>query len=519
MTNYLIYNFSGELDDLSHIFPNDRFAQISAIMKESGQHVEIWDRGNIDELISLEKEYLEELGNLSFDETTANHQQKVTAEAHAILSKNFDVVLVNLWHGSGFKFSSDLVTALKAQNPSLHIFGIGQKVDWFKESILHVVPALDGVILGLGYRTIELMARGQDIANLPNMILNHNGKITSNAREIVDPNLYKRPIYSSDIYHGIDGKFPLYEISLSNQACPQGCVFCVRPETYGRVGIRREVDDVVQEIAYLVEHQHAKLFRINDSTPPPDALTTLAQTIIDRGLHNEGICLSGFSRIDVNRNEQFDVLRKANIGALFFGIESLDDRHLTSIKKGTNYPAIKDTLQRAHESGIYTIGSFIFPLPGETETSMNTTLERIAEMKACLDSVLVLPAGIYPPTEWGKHPEKYGIKLFPDYVDRMVIYPIKYLIPLHLWPPMAFSYDIMGKPADEVSSQDIVRLNGRFVKTIREEIGIPGIPDYYWSIAKLFKQDVADFTKHVVMAMIQRNYREIEKIVIAAKTV
>jgi hypothetical protein len=265
-------------------------------------------------------------------------------------------------------------------------------------------------------------------------------------------------------------------------------------------------------------NHHAKLFRINDSTPPPNALTALAQTIIDRGLHTENICLSGFSRIDVNRNEQFDVLRDANIGALFFGIESLDDRQLANIKKGTNYPAIKDTLQRAHESGIFTIGSFIFPLPGETEASMNTTLERIAEMKECLDSVLVLPAGIYPPTEWGKHPEKYGIKLFPDYVDKMVTYPIKYLIPLHLWPSVAFSYGIMGKTADEVNFQDIVKFHGRFVKTIREEIGIPGIPDYYWSIAKLFKQDVIDFTRHVVMAMMQRNYREIEKIVITAKT-
>ncbi len=519
MKNYLIYNFSGELDDLSHVFPNDRFAQISAIIKESGKHVEIWDKGNIYELLSLGKDYLEELGNLSFYETTSNYRKKITAEAGAIMSKNFDVVLVNLWHGSGFKFSTDLVNVIKEKTPSVKIFGIGQKVDWVKEHILKIVPSLDGLILGLGYKTIELMVRGENIEGLPNIILNNNGKIAYNVQEVVDPNLYKTPIYSSDLYHGIDGKFPLYEISLSNQACPQKCVFCVRPENYGGVVIKRNIDDVVKEIAYLMENKSAKLFRINDSTPPPNSLTHLAQKIIDSRLHNENICISGFSRIDVNRNEQFDVLRKAKIGALFFGIESLDDHNLMKINKGTNYKVIKETLRRAHESGIYTIGSFIFPLPGETEISMKITLERIDEIKEFLDSILVLPAGIYPSTVWGKHPEKYGIKMFPDSVDKVVIYPIKYLIPLHLWPPFPFSYDVMGKTAAEVSFQDIVMLHERFVKTIREDIGIPGIPDYYWSIAKLLKKDVVDFTRSIVMNMIKRDYREIEKILIATKTV
>ena len=109
--------------------------------------------------------------------------------------------------------------------------------------------------------------------------------------------------------------------------------------------------------------------------------------------------------------------------------------------------------------------------------------------------------------------------IFSEYVDKMVIYPLKYLIPLHLWPPFAFSYDVMGEIADDVSFQDIVMLHERFVKTIREDIGIPGIPDYYWSIAKLLKKDVVDFTKNMVIHMMTRNYRELEKILIAAKTV
>jgi radical SAM superfamily enzyme YgiQ (UPF0313 family) len=362
------------------------------------------------------------------------------------------------------------------------------------------------------------MVKGEESRTLPNMILNNDGEIISTRSEVVDPNLYKIPLYSPDLYCGIDGKFPLYEISLSNQACPQHCSFCVRPENYGQVVIKRNIEKVIEEMAYLMENKKAKLFRINDSTPPSKTLTALAQKIIDSRLLHENLYISAFSRIDVNRNEQFDILQKAHIGALFFGIESLTDEHLVSIKKGTSYKIIKETLKRAHESGIYTIGSFIFPLPGETETSMKITIERIHEMKEFLDSVLILPAGVYPPTDWGRHPEKYGIKIFPDYVDKMVIYPIKYLIPLHVWPSVPFSYPLMGKTADEVSFQDIVILHERFVKTIREDIGIPGIPDYYWSIAKLLHQDVIEFTKSIIMNMLKRDYRAIEKILLTVKT-
>ena len=53
---YLIYNFSGDLDDISHLYPNERLAEICSIIKESNQQIEIWDKGNIDRLISWGKD-------------------------------------------------------------------------------------------------------------------------------------------------------------------------------------------------------------------------------------------------------------------------------------------------------------------------------------------------------------------------------------------------------------------------------------------------------------------------------
>ena len=53
MGRYLLYNFSGEVDDLSHLFANERLAQIAAIIRAQGAEVRIWDRGNIGTLSAL----------------------------------------------------------------------------------------------------------------------------------------------------------------------------------------------------------------------------------------------------------------------------------------------------------------------------------------------------------------------------------------------------------------------------------------------------------------------------------
>ena len=447
---------------------------------------------------------------MEFCDQTPDYQILVEKEARGLLAKKYDVVFLNLWQGSGFKFSMDLAKALKRGGHPLKIYAIGQKVEWFKEDVLRFLPDLDGVILGLGFDSIRKLANGVDESEIPNLILHRDGKIVFNPA--ADEQMLDLPFpnYSPEAYQGIGGKFPLFTVSLSNQACTGKCVFCVRPENYGRKLLRKPMTEVLDDIENLMERHQAVCFRIGDSTPAPLMLTELAQGIIDRGLHKQRIFLSGFSRIDFSHGDDFELLHKAKIGSLFFGIESLDDNNLLKLKKGISFEAIKSTLKRAHDAGIFTVGSFIFPIPGETEESMKVTLGRIAELSDVLDSVLVMPAGVCPPTEWGRNPEQHGIKLQPDYIEKMLMYPVKFLLPIHLSPPYPYSFDLMGKPAAEVTFNDITANFLRFLKVVREELKIPGIPDFYWTIAQYLDQDVAACTRKIVTSMATRDYSELQ---------
>ena len=138
MSKYLVYNFSGELDDVSHVFPNERLGRIAAVIAEGHGQVTIMDRANFTDLVRFGSAYMENLGRLSFADTNDLYESQVKTEAAAILATGCEVLFLNLWHGTGFKFSIDLAQALKRADPALRIYGVGQKVDWFQEHILEL---------------------------------------------------------------------------------------------------------------------------------------------------------------------------------------------------------------------------------------------------------------------------------------------------------------------------------------------------------------------------------------------
>ena len=221
-----------------------------------------------------------------------------------------------------------------------------------------------------------------------------------------------------------------------------------------------------------------------------NALSSLAVAISASELCGE-VALSAFSRVDVNSAEDFAVMRRAGILSLFFGLESLDDGMLVRLRKGTTYDAVRRTLAAAHGAGIFTVGCFIHPLPGETDASRDATLARIRELKPHLDSVLAVPAGIYPPTDWGRHPERYGIQLSANYLREAIIYPIKFEVPIERWRPFPFTYPLFGKTAERVTFADI---------------GILRVPDYYLLLADWKRRNPSDLAREIVGGIMRRDY-------------
>ncbi len=514
---FLVYNFLGRANDLSDLIPNERFAVIAGILKSLGKYVEIRDGANIYTLLSYPPAIAQEVERLEFYDTDQSKEylDLLEKEAQSIARGDFDVIFLNLWRGPGFKFSVELARRVKELVPDIAIYAIGQGADRIREGLLKIAPHIDAVMYGLGYEGVELIARGSAIYEVPNVICFYEGKIKFTHQKVLSNiNSLPFPLYGEDIYQNIRGKFPIYPIALSNEACPFACPFCMRPASYGIDVVAKDIPRAVDELEYLIKEYNARYFRIVDSTPPFMALTRFAEEIMNRGLYKYGLHFSGFSRLDVNSSDDFELLRKAGVEALFFGIETLDDNMQKSIKKVHPYDNLKNTLRRCHEAGIFTIGSFIFPLPGETEESMANTLARLREIRPYLDSVLLQPAGVYPMTEWRFKPEEYGIKMHPDYDEVFPVYPVKYILPIRYWRPFPFTYDLMGKPAEEVKYEDIVNAFERFCGVVSQELGLPiGVQDYDVLAAILLNEEHSRFTKQLINAFVKVDYPFLKEII------
>ncbi|MGD2174409.1 MAG: radical SAM protein [Candidatus Brocadiaceae bacterium] len=545
MDRILIYNFSGEIDDLSHLLPNDRMAQLAAIMRSRGTEVEVWDRGNAATLGELapapwkrkvasaagghlfrklaRNRPLSRLDRLLFGlplkwtsgsmarEIERNYAEFMRQEAARIAGEGFDAVLLNVWQG-GFHECMALAETLKEAG-STRIYATGQRVDWFREHILRLYPQIDGILLGLAYEAARRLAAGEPFESLPDVAYRDgSGGIAWNERTVTEVEGLPRPDYSPPAYRGIEDLIPLVHVSLSNQACPNRCAFCPRPVNYGHAVRRKPVEQAVEEVTSL-RREGIRHFRIADSTPPPGLLTDFARSIVERGLSEEGVHFTAFARIDQNRREDFELLREAHFESLFFGLETLDDRLLERIRKGITYDEIRDTLRAAHGAGLFVVGSLIFPLPHETEETRDTTLRRLGEVARFLDSVLIQPAGVYPSSDWGTRPEEFGIHLSPHYVEKLMNYPVKFIIPMRFWPPFPFAYPLMGKDAREVTFRDILEAYESFSSRVWDELGLCNVQDYTLLIARMVGEDSYEFTDHVKKVLVTRDYDAIGDIV------
>lgn len=140
-----------------------------------------------------------------------------------------------------------------------------------------------------------------------------------------------------------------------------------------------------------------------------------------------------YARVDVAVRfpDTLDLMVESGARGLFWGLETFDHNVGKKIGKGTDPELVKNMLielKRKHKNRCLSMGSFIIGLPGESEDSLQKTLDWIIEANA-LDLVYCPVLSIRPYSEkldkavidyadFSRNPEKYGFELVrfsPEY--------------------------------------------------------------------------------------------------------
>ena len=363
-----------------------------------------------------------------------------------VYREKIDAVGFKLWAGEGFTWSIEAGRHLKKKYPGLKVFGGGPQVDIFGQDIYRVGDFFDALCYCEGEESITMLANfvqgSEKLENIPNIIFRRgNSELARNPRKHVeDLDSLPLPVYSPDIYLNIGEKLKVIVLEES-RGCPNSCHFCIHPVKSGKRRTK-SAGKVIREMKEYGSRYGVRVFKYAGSSTPGSLMSEIAGRIIEDKMD---VSYSGFGHVN-DYDVDFGLLKRSGCESIFFGVESASEDILKrGMNKNLKKTDMEKVLIKCRASGIFTVASFIYPAPFETPETRMETVEFIK--KVAPDSVLIQFPGIYPGTEWFRHPEKYNFRLLgdrEDYPFRVMTYQIRNLFPPRYWDPLP--YTVNGMP-------------------------------------------------------------------------
>jgi hypothetical protein len=214
-------------------------------------------------------------------------------------------------------------------------------------------------------------------ADVPGIVYSDEGRIASSlpcaplsVKELPVPDFDDLPL---TMYVSSEITLPL----LSARGCYWGkCEFCHHGMVYGEKYAPYEAQWVLDSVSSLSERYGVKHFAFNDEALPPKlgrAMGRIFPSHVDTGW-----TFTGLIKFEpFYTREDFDGLYRMGFRSLYVGLESVNERVLSLMKKNCKRETIIRNLTDATTAGIWMHCFLFFGFPGETDEEANETYEFI----------------------------------------------------------------------------------------------------------------------------------------------
>ena len=187
--------------------------------------------------------------------------------------------------------------------------------------------------------------------------------------ENMDPQKYRKAPHGALIKN-----FPVAPV-VTTRGCPYICKFCASARFWGRRLRYRSPENVIKEIEYLVNNFGVKEIHFEDDnmTFNRNHAVKICNLILKRKIKISWATPNGIraDRVDL---DLLKLMKEAGCYYVVFGIESGNQEILNNINKKETLEDIKKAVEMAHGLGMLTQGFFIFGLPGETEETIQNSI-------------------------------------------------------------------------------------------------------------------------------------------------
>ena len=292
------------------------------------------------------------------------------------------------------EFDLQTAAAVKEASPETFVALIGSHVTFFDEQILAENPAVDAVIRGEFEYTSADLARAldasTDLGEVPGITYRDGGgDVRRNPDRALFEPLDQMPFPARHIAKGEGYRAGIYSggyptAMISSRGCPYRCTFCLWPDIlYGHKFRARSAKNVVDEIEEAVRvYGHDEIYFDDDTfTIDRQRVLDICRMIQERGLEQE-VEWTAQCRVDTVDREMLEAMKAANCGYILFGVESGSPKMLKKMKKGITPDKVRQAFKLTREVGIKTQAFFLFGMPGETQETIQETIEFAKELNA-----------------------------------------------------------------------------------------------------------------------------------------
>jgi len=162
-------------------------------------------------------------------------------------------------------------------------------------------------------------------------------------------------------------------------SCPFRCTFCDYPVRAGK-WVPQEISDVERELLQIQERGDIRNLVFIDDTfnVPADRFKSILRMMIKNQFTFRWY---SYLRCNIMDEELCDLMARSNCGGVFLGIESGDPDVLKVMKKVATPEQYARGINYLRESGIMTFASLIVGFPGETERTVENTIQLLQDAR------------------------------------------------------------------------------------------------------------------------------------------
>jgi radical SAM superfamily enzyme YgiQ (UPF0313 family) len=323
---------------------------------------------------------------------------------------------------------------VKRRDPDVSIVFGGPYSTFNSARVLDKYPSVDIIVRGEGERTlVELVrhleeGRSSGLTNVLGISFREGDDVIQTPDRPLIQNVDALPFPNRGLldveYHSMIVGARLasrrFTSLISSRGCVYRCRFCTCPQSSCNIWRPRSVENVVEELSYLVGEGFEQFVFVDDSfTLNPKRTMELCRTIRQEHLDIEWFCEG---RVDQCSGALMKELARAGCKVLFLGIESANQRILDYYNKGITPAQSKKAVETARKAGIdLIIGSFVLGAPDETREEIQNTIEFAKSLPIDFPQINVLSAS--PGSDiWNELATK-GILNEEEYWETSVLVP------------------------------------------------------------------------------------------------